>query len=75
MVAPLSLPALGRPQHRDAAACALEPAPRAYLMVSPAKALKPLYRLKPGEKRSKLSAGLAAGLAAGPCPHAAGAAP
>jgi len=40
-------------------------------MVSPAKALKPLYRLRPGEKRSKLSAGLAAG----PCPHAAGAAP
>ncbi len=67
MVAPLSLPALGRPQHRDAAACALEPAPRAYRMVSPAIALKPLYRLRPGEKRSKLSAGLAAG----PCPHAA----
>ncbi len=65
MVAPLSLPALGRPQHRDAAACALEPAPRAYLMVSPAKALKPLYRLRPGEKRSKLSAGLAVGRSRG----------
>lgn len=57
MAAPLSLPALGRPQHRDAAACTLEPAPRAYLVVAPAKALKPLYRLRPGEKRSKLRTG------------------